>query len=129
MKILFLCVANSARSIMAEGIAKHHWGDKHEFFSAGSNPARPHPMALQTLTKLGISTDGFTSDNITDFNLDDMDHIITLCAEEYCPVVPGNKLHWPFPDPFARDQATTEKLFLETAAGIKHKLNQLMESL
>ena len=129
MKILFLCVANSARSIMAEGLAKEHWGDQHEFYSAGSNPSKPNPMALKTLAKLGIKTDGFTSNNLTEFNLPDMDYIITLCKEEYCPVVPGNKLHWPFPDPFGKDEETTERLFSETAENIKLKLENFMESL
>ncbi len=129
MRILFLCVANSARSIMAEGIAKNHWGDKHHFFSAGSNPGSPNPMALKTLAKLGINNEGFTSNHLNEFHLPDMDYIITLCKEEYCPIVPGNKLHWPFLDPFARDQETTERLFMETAENIKLKLDQLMGEL
>jgi len=127
MKILFLCVANSARSILAEGIAKKNWGDQHEFFSAGSGPASPHPAALKTLAKLGMSTDGFTSKHFSEFNLEEMDYIITLCKEEYCPVVKGNTLHWPFPDPFADSPEKTEELFLQTADKIKQKLSELME--
>ena len=58
-----------------------------------------------------------------------MDYVITLCKEEYCPVVPGSKLHWPFPDPFGKDQATTERLFMETAENIQIKLKTFMENL
>ncbi len=129
MKILFLCVANSARSILAEGLAKKYWGHEHEFYSAGSNPASPHPMALKTLKTFEINSTDFTSQHIDEFDLNNMDYIITLCKEEYCPHISGNTLHWPFPDPVSLDKDSIENSFILTAHNIKAKLDKLMETL
>lgn len=100
LRILFLCVANSARSQMAEGLARHLYGDRAVIQSAGSSPAFVHPEAIKTLQAAGIETSGLRSKSVDDVDLN-VDVVITLCAEEVCPVVPSivEKIHWPLPDP------------------------------
>lgn len=104
MKILFLCVANSARSQMAEGLARQLLGTKAEVYSAGSRPSgKVHRFALQALEELGIETASLYSKGMEEIDMESMDYVITLCAEEICPVYLGKaqKLHWPIQDPAA----------------------------
>ncbi|NCX10893.1 MAG: arsenate reductase ArsC [Proteobacteria bacterium] len=105
MNILFLCVANSARSQMAEGLAKSMLGLGHNIQSAGSIPSgEVHPNAVIAMDEMGIDIrDQFsksTDDLDKDF-IDNLDFAITLCAEEVCPVLPTNaqSLHWANEDP------------------------------
>ena len=105
MNILFLCVANSARSQMAEGLAKSMLGPSHNIQSAGSIPSgEVHPNAVIAMDEIGIDIrDQFsksTDDLDKDF-IDNLDFAITLCAEEVCPVLPSNakSLHWMNEDP------------------------------
>ncbi len=99
--ILFLCVANSARSQMAEGLAKVLLSDVATVQSAGSEPSHVHPDAIEALKELNIDIQDQYSKSIDTINLNDIDYIITLCAEEYCPHVSTKitKLHWPIADP------------------------------
>lgn len=101
MRILFLCVANSARSQMAEGLARHLFGDRAGVQSAGSAPTRVNPHAIAALAELGIDITGQSSKHVADIPAESIDLVITLCAEEVCPVYPGRveRLHWPLPDP------------------------------
>ena len=105
MNILFLCVANSARSQMAEGLAKSMFGKEHNIQSAGSIPSgEVHPSAVIAMDDIGIDIrDQYsksTDDLDTDF-IDNLDYAITLCAEEVCPVLPSKalSLHWMNEDP------------------------------
>ena len=105
MNILFLCVANSARSQMAEGLAKSMLGHGHNIQSAGSIPSgEVHPNAVIAMDEIGIDIrDQFsksTDDLDKDF-IDNLDFAITLCAEEVCPVLPtkAKSLHWMNEDP------------------------------
>lgn len=101
LRILFLCVANSARSQMAEAIARHLYGNRAVVQSAGSRPAFVHPQAIRVLEHAGVSTDGLRSKSVDTIDAASMDLIITLCAEEVCPVVPVmvETIRWPLPDP------------------------------
>jgi len=101
MKILFLCVANSARSQMAEGLARALFGGAVDVQSAGSVPTRVNPHAITAMAEAGIDISGHTSKSVRDTDAGSMDLIITLCADEVCPIVPGRveRLHWPLPDP------------------------------
>lgn len=100
-KILFACLHNSARSIIAEGIAKHLAPSHVEVLSAGSDPLGVKEEAKKVLNEMGIDTKGLYSKSLKDIDLEGVDVIITLCEEEKCPVVPGKaiKLHWSLPDP------------------------------
>jgi len=101
--IVFLCVANAARSQMAEGLARAlaPAGNGYRFFSAGSHPGVLNPLAVRALAEEGIDISHHHSKGMDDVPLDEADVIVTLCADEVCPYVPGavRKLHWPLPDP------------------------------
>lgn len=102
MRILFLCVANSARSQMAEGLARAMLPAEVEVASAGSAPGRLNPLAVEALAEAGIDISGHRAKPLEDVAPDTADLIVTLCAEEVCPHVPGVKrLHWPVTDPSA----------------------------
>ncbi|KDA00892.1 arsenate reductase ArsC [Hyphomonas oceanitis] len=109
MHILFLCVANSARSQMAEGLARHRFGNRAEVASAGSMPTKPNPYAIEAMAGLGIDITGHTSKSVDGMNAGDFDYVITLCAEEVCPWLPGTtqRLHWPIDDPASDDPTLT----------------------
>jgi len=105
MNILFLCVANSARSQMAEGLAKSMFGKEHNIQSAGSIPSgEVHPNAVIAMDDIGIDIRDQHSKSTDDLDkdfIDNLDFAITLCAEEVCPVLPSKalSLHWMNEDP------------------------------
>ena len=102
--LLFLCVANSARSQMAEGLARALFGDRARVESAGSMPAGVNPLAVEALAELSIDAAGQTSKSVTAIDRESVDVVVTLCAEEGCPVYLGKrKLHWPIADPSTND--------------------------
>jgi len=127
VKILFLCVANSARSQMAEGLARAAFGARAEVFSAGSVPTRVNPLAIAALAEVGIDISGHTSKSVDDVNAGSMDLIITLCADEVCPVVPGRvtRLHWPLPDPAAAPVDQAPQKFRDVRDEIARRLQTL----
>lgn len=108
-RILFLCVANSARSQMAEGLARRMLGDDVEVVSAGSQPSVVNPYAIEAMADIGIDISGHRSKSVADVEAASVDLVITLCAEEVCPVLPGRvrRLHWPIPDPASKDISLT----------------------
>ena len=99
--VLFLCVANSARSQMAEGLARARFGDRASVQSAGPNPATVNRYAIEALADVGIDISQHTSTHVDSVDPDSVDLVITLCAEEVCPVFPAHVRHlaWPLPDP------------------------------
>jgi arsenate reductase len=108
MKILFMCVANSARSQLAEGIAKQVLGDTYDIRSAGSLPKIVNPYAIRALGEVGFDCRDLYSKNVSDLPesfVNNIDYVITLCAEEVCPIIisKAKKLHWPLPDPAGLD--------------------------
>lgn len=99
--VLFLCVANSVRSQMAEGLARHYFDKELVVQSAGSMASRVHPYAIQVMQEIGIDISKQRSKSVREIDPKSVDVVITLCAEEVCPVFLGKAthLHWPFPDP------------------------------
>ena len=131
--ILFLCTGNSARSILAEGLANHLSAGRLRAYSAGSQPmGRVNPLATETLQALGCDTDGMSSkswDVFAGADAPQMDFIITVCdsaAREACPYWPGAPVtaHWGFADPshVEGDDATRRAAFAKTAQDIAHRL-------
>lgn len=106
-RVLFLCVANSARSQMAEGLARALLGDRVEVLSAGSQPSKVNPYAIETMAELGIDISGHRSKSVDEIDAAGLDLIVTLCAEEVCPVLPvrTRRLHWSISDPASTDPA------------------------
>lgn len=124
--LLFLCVANSARSQLAEGLARHFHDDRFTVQSAGSKPCFVHPCAEEALAELGIDTTGQRSKSVQAIDPASVDVVITLCAEEVCPAFLGHaeRLHWPLPDPAGR--ATPETMlqnFREVRDEIRARLD------
>lgn len=103
--LLFLCVANSARSQMAEGLARSMFGLRAVIASAGSKPSRVNPFAIEVMKEVGIELDAHRSKSVDEIDPANVDVVITLCAEEVCPVFLGEvkRLHWPIPDPASDD--------------------------
>jgi molybdopterin-guanine dinucleotide biosynthesis adapter protein len=101
--ILFLCVANSARSQIAEGIARSLAPPGVKISSAGSFPASVRPQAIRVLEEIGIDISGHRSKGMDSIDAGSVDAVITLCAEEVCPVFPGKpvRIRWGLPDPAA----------------------------
>jgi arsenate reductase len=110
--ILFLCVANSARSQMAEGLARARFGETVNVQSAGSQPSRVSPLAIRALAEIGIDITRHRSKAVSEIDPAAVDLVITLCAEEVCPVFLGKakRLHWPLPDPAAAEGTGEERL-------------------
>ena len=104
--ILFLCVANSARSQLGEGLARRMF-PAFRVQSAGSRPSRVNPHAIEALAEVGIDASAHTSKSVADIDPATVDLVITLCAEEVCPAFLGKaeRLHWPIPDPASEDPA------------------------
>ncbi len=100
-RVLFLCVANSARSQMAEGLARQVLGEGYHIQSAGSRPSIVHPAAIEAMKEIGIDITDQHSKSVEDIDPQSVDLVISLCMEEVCPVFLGHaqRLHWPFPDP------------------------------
>ncbi len=110
--LLFLCVANSARSQMAEGIARRLAGDRLVVQSAGSSPSRVNPLAVRALAEIGIDHSRARSKAVDAIDRSTVDTVITLCAEEVCPVYLGDarRLHWPLPDPAGHAESEAASL-------------------
>jgi len=100
--MLFLCVANSARSQLAEGLARALAPEGVRISSAGSAPTSVRPQAVAVLAEIGIDISHHTSGGIDDVG-QAVDTVVTLCSEEVCPVWLGyaRRLHWGLPDPAA----------------------------
>ncbi|MCK6547140.1 arsenate reductase ArsC [Myxococcota bacterium] len=103
--VLFLCVANSARSQMAEGLGRMIFGDRVPVESAGSAPSVVNPYAIEVMRELGVDLTTHRSKSVQDVDPARVGTVITLCAEEVCPVFLGRarRLHWPIPDPASKD--------------------------
>jgi arsenate reductase len=99
--VLFLCVANSARSQMAEGLARSMFGDRIPVQSAGSDPSTVNSYAIEVMRELGVDITTHDSKSVQTIDPDTVDTVITLCAEEVCPLFLGQarRLHWPIADP------------------------------
>jgi arsenate reductase len=127
--ILFLCVANSARSQMAEGLAHHRFGADVRVQSAGSAPSRVSPLAIEVMQEIGIDISGQASKSVDTIDPATVDTVVTLCAEEVCPVFLGQarRLHWGLPDPAAvgGDEATRRAAFRSTRDELRRRIAEL----
>ncbi len=110
--VLFLCVANSARSQMAEGVARSLAPAGVTVSSAGSQPSRVNPLAIRALDEIGIDLRSHTSKSVDTLSPTGVDAVITLCAEEVCPVFLGkaHRVHWGLPDPAGAGGTEEEQL-------------------
>ncbi len=86
---------------MAEGLARSLAPEGVAILSAGSMPAQVNPYAIEVMSEIGIDLSTHHAKSVDDIPKEEVATVITLCAEEVCPVFPGEveKLHWPHKDP------------------------------
>jgi arsenate reductase len=135
-RVLFLCTGNSARSQMAEGLVNHFLGHRWEAYSAGTVPTgHVHPLAVQTMTELGIDISHQRSKSVDELRDAEFDSVITLCdqAARNCPLWlgPGRVKHMGFPDPAAAigSEAERVKVFRQVRDGLRLEVLRYLEEM
>jgi arsenate reductase len=114
IRVIFVCVANSARSQMAEAILRREGGDRFEVVSAGVDSKGVNPLTIRALANVGIDISAARSKSVSEFVGQPFDYVITVCdpAREACPYFPGGRktLHWSFDDPAEAKGTEAERL-------------------
>jgi len=133
-RVLFLCTHNSARSQMAEALLRHMSHGRVQVASAGTEPGRLHPLAVQVMAERGLSLTGHHSQPASDYAGQRFDLVITVCdrAREVCPSFPGTpaQIHWSLPDPAAvTGTAARLRAFRATAAELEDRITYLLAAL
>jgi len=135
VRVLFLCTGNSARSQMAEALARARSGGAIEAFSAGSHPKPIHPNALRVMREEhGLDLTGYASKHLEIFTGQDFDWVISLCdrVREVCPPFPGDPetIHWSIPNPATGESDdVTYPLFQQTADELETRIAFLLAAL
>jgi len=135
--VLFLCIGNSARSIIAEAVLARAGAGRFNAFSAGSMPnGKVHPFALDLLKLQNFPTDTLRSKSWDEFAVPDapvMDFVFTVCdnaRDEACPVWPGQPVtaHWGIPDPATVDgsEAVKRDAFAQTMRDMTRRVSLLV---
>jgi len=129
--ILFLCVANSARSQMAEGLARKLFGDRVRVQSAGSKPSRVNPYAIEVMREVGADLTSHASKSVDTIDPATVDTVVTLCAEEVCPVFLATveRLHWPIADPASDDPTLGREQMLARFRAARDEIQARLERL
>ncbi len=129
--LLFLCVANSARSQMAEGLARQRFGDRVRVQSAGSNPSRVNLYAIEVMREVGVDLTTHHSKSIDSIEAASVGTVITLCAEEVCPVYLGHveRIHWPIADPASNDPSLSRDELLSRFRTARDQIAELLAGL
>ena len=128
---LFLCVANSARSQMAEGLARKLLAAPVVVQSAGSEPSQVNPYAVEVMREVGVDLTTHSSKSVATIDPATVGTVITLCAEEVCPVFLGQsrRLAWPIADPASKDPALSREAMLERFRAARDQLQGRLEVL
>ena len=132
IRVLVICWGNSARSILAEALLRHHGGADFDVNSAGIEPKGVNPLTIRVLEEAGISTEGLSSKSVNEFLGQRFDYVITVCddARGACPVFPGvaESLHWGYPDPAKAEGTEEERLaaFRSVLTGLGQRIHQFL---
>ena len=116
---------------MAEGLARSMLGTQLDVASAGSQPSKVNPYAIGAMAELGIDISGHHAKAVTDVDPASVDAVVTLCADEVCPVLPGRvtRVHWPIPDPASSDPTVStqemQRRFRVAREQIRERLPEL----
>ena len=137
MNILFLCVGNSARSQIAEGLAKEMFPESFHVESAGSMPANSvHDAAIKCMHEIGIDISNQYPKKVEELDdafIKNLDFVITLCAEEICPIIDKStkRIQWPNLDPAINNITSRQQelLFRETRENIFRMLKKFFTNL
>jgi arsenate reductase len=127
MNVLFVCVANSGRSVMAERLFRQAAQGRHQARSAGSEPGKaPHPQVVEALREIGIDASDHMPRKLDHEALEWADVAVSTCSEEVCPVTPGvRRISWVFEDPKNLSLARVREIRDE----IKESVEQLVREL
>lgn len=123
MNVLFVCVANSGRSVLAENLFRRAAAGRHQARSAGSDPgAAAHPYVVDALREVGLDASGHVPRRLDEEALAWADVAVSTCSEEVCPVTPGlRRISWVFEDP--------KDLPLERVREIRDEIERNVEEL
>ena len=117
IKVLFVCIHNSARSQMAESLLKEMAGDRFEATSAGLEKGALNPIAVKVMAEIGIDISNNATKDVFDFYIKnhEYNYVVTVCDaanSDRCPVFPSvtHTYHWSFEDPSAFTGTEEEKL-------------------
>lgn len=138
IKVLFVCVHNSARSQMAEAFLEHYGGELFEAESAGLSPGTLNPVVVEVMKEEGFDISTNQTKGVFDFvkSGKTYHYVITVCdqaAAQRCPVFPGitKRLHWSFEDPSSFIGTHQEKLSKtrKVRDQIKDKITEFIRTL
>ena len=128
-RVAFVCVHNSARSQMAEGFARALAPSGTEIWSAGTEPGRVHPTAIEVMAEAGIDISNQRSKSLDGIPWREADTVVTLCGEanEVCPAVSSGvrRLHWALPDPAAAAEPERLQAFRGARDEIRWRVSSL----
>ncbi|OLN25069.1 Arsenate reductase [Desulfovibrio sp. DV] len=134
MRVLFICVHNSARSQMAEAYLRQMSGEGVTVDSAGLDPTVINPLVVAVMAEEGLDLAGKTTRKVFDLFKEGRlyDYVVTVCEESLegqCPVFPGvtHRLHLPFPDP--AEVTGTEEERLAAVRRIRDAIKERMAEL
>ena len=136
IKVLFVCIHNSARSQMAEAYLNKFAGDRFIASSAGIAPGRLNPVVVAAMKDDGIDISGNKTKSVEEFLDKKIDYVISVCdatSGERCPIFPGavKRLHVEFPDPSALKGSFDEVLdgTMKIRDDIKVKVAELVRDI
>ena len=121
-RVLFVCIGNQGRSVMAERLFRRAAAGRHECRSAGSSPGTAvHPQVLEALAELGVDAGDHQPHKLDNEDVAWADVVVATC-DDACPVIPGKRyISWHLPDP--------KTLPLEQVRAIRDQIDQRVEEL
>jgi arsenate reductase len=124
--VLFVCVANSGRSVLAERLFRRLVGDRHDARSAGSAPgAHAHPVVLEALRDVGIDASDHVPHLLDADDVQWVDVVVATC-DDACPVIPGKRyVNWQLPDPKGRPVDEVRELRDEIESRVEQLVSEL----
>lgn len=128
--ILFVCVANSCRSQMAEAMARSLASPEWEIWSAGSHPSgRVHPVAVEAMKEIGLDLAGHRSKGLAEVPQQTWDYVVTMGCGDACPSVPArHRLDWQIPDPVGRPLKDIQRIRDQLAGQVKALIEEAKRS-
>ena len=128
-KVLFVCVGNQGRSVMAERLFRRAVAGRHEGRSAGSNPGTAvHPQVLEALAEIGIDASDHLPHKLDDADVEWADVVVATC-DDACPVIPGKRyISWQLPDPKQESLERVREIRDEIARLVDELIVQVDES-
>lgn len=124
--VLFVCVGNSGRSVMAERLFRRDAGGRHVARSAGSAPgAAAHEEVLTALDEVDIDASDHVPHKLDEGDVDWADVVVATC-DDACPVIPGKRyVNWQLPDPKGKPLDEVREIRDDIESRVEHLLTEL----